>query len=201
MRNEAAKWEERFRRPGYWAGAEPAPFLREILPLVGKPGDALELALGEGRNAVFLAEQRWRVTGIELAPSGLDKAAQLARERGVTTWRTADTPAAARAPGVLLMQADLSSSTLPAGAWNLIVVVNFLLRPLLPAIAKAVRRGGYLAYETYTVRQLEFEGGPRSLEYLLEPGELRQAFSLLDLLVYREWTAGKGMASLLARKL
>jgi len=160
MNEEAAKWQERFSRPRFWAGAEPAPFLREVLPLIGRPGRALELAMGEGRNAVFLAEQGWRVTGLELAAAGLVKAEALAQERGVSTWRGRfnGDKLLAPTPGVVLVQADLSSGLLPDGPWDLLLVVNFLLRPLLPCIVRTIPPGAFLAYETYTVRQLEFEG-------------------------------------------
>jgi len=206
MYEHAAKWEERFRRPGYWAGPEPAPFLREILPLLGKPGTALELAMGEGRNAVFLAEQGWRVTGVELTEAGLAKAEALASERKVRTWRgeaAGNSSLSLQAPsaGVLLLQGDISTCAIPACPWDLLLVVNFLIRDALPAIRQALRPGSLLAYETYTVHQLRFDGGPRSREFLLEPGELRAAFADLDILIYREWTAGKGVASLLAQKL
>jgi len=201
MYEHAAKWEERFSRPGYWIGAEPAPFLQEILPLLGPPGCALELAMGEGRNSVFLAEQGWRVTGVELTTAGIAKAEGLARERKVQTWRTPPGGnCVAPSAGVLLQQGDLTQYPLPTGPWDLVLIVNFLIRPVLPAILQALPPGCLLAYETFTVRQLEFEGGPRSREFLLEPGELREAFGALDILIYREWTAGKGMASLLARK-
>lgn len=158
--------------------------------------------MGEGRNAVFLAEQGWRVTGLELTAAGLDKTEALARERGISTWRAEfnGSELLAPGPGILIVQADLSSGELPVGPWDLLLVVNFLLRPLLPAIVRAIPPGAFLAYETYTVRQLEFEGGPRSREILLEPGELREAFRELEILTYREWAAGKGVASLLARK-
>lgn len=201
MTDESAKWEERYGRPGYWAGSEPAPFLREILPLAGAPRLALDLAMGEGRNAIFLAQQGWRVTGVELAAGGLNKAEQLARERGVNTWRAADRGSfEAPAPGVRLIQADLSVQALPRAEWKLVVVMCFLLRPLLAAIRRAVAPGGYLAFETYTVRHLEFAEWHSSRAYLLEPGELRAAFSDFDILVYREYAAGKGVASLFARK-
>ncbi|HUJ35955.1 MAG TPA: class I SAM-dependent methyltransferase [Solirubrobacteraceae bacterium] len=55
------------------------------------PGRALDLACGEGRNAVWLAERGWRVTGVDFSPVGLDKAAALARSRGVDAdWVAAD---------------------------------------------------------------------------------------------------------------
>jgi hypothetical protein len=80
-------------------------------------------------------------------------------------------------------------------------VVKFLLRPMLPRIAAALGPGSFLLYETYTTEQLRFEGGPRNRQFLLEPGELRRAFAPLDVLFYRETNAGKGMATLLARRI
>ena len=65
---------------------------------------------------------------------------------------------------------------------------------------RALAPGGMLLFETFTRAQLEFEGGPKNPEFLLECGELRVAFPGLRLLFYRELRAGKGIASLLARK-
>ena len=202
MASEAEKWQERFSREGYWAGTEPAAFVKECLPLLPRGGSVLELAMGEGRNALYLAQQGFHVTGVEQSAAGLDKAEALARERGVHVERPSSgkrrrTP---DSPGVLLVQEDLESEALPTGPFDVVVCVNFLLRALLPAISRALRPGGFLLYETYTVEQLNFEGGPRSLEYLLQSGELREAFSNLDLIFFRECKAGKGIASLLARK-
>ena len=198
---EAAMWEERYQRPGYWAGAEPAPILREVLPLLPPRSRALELAMGEGRNAVWLAQQGWRVTGVEQAAAGLDKAEALALERGVATSRAAHLAAlsAPREAGLLLVQAEVEGLALPRGVFDLVIVVKFLLRPLLPRIAASLGPGAFLLYETYTTEQLRFEGGPRNREYLLEPGELREAFRSLDVLFYRETNAGTGMATLLAK--
>lgn len=202
MASEAEKWQERFSREGYWAGAEPAAFVKECLPLLPKGGSLLEVAMGEGRNAVYLAEQGFRVTGVELAPAGLKKAEGLAKERHVRAEH-AELSGPKRAPNsasLLLVQSDLEAALLPAGPFDIVVCVNFLLRRLLPAIPRVLRPGGFLLYETYTIDQLGFEGGPRSPEYLLQPGELREVFSGLNLLFYRECKAGKGIASLLARK-
>jgi hypothetical protein len=57
-----------------------------------------------------------------------------------------------------------------------------------------------LLFETHTVAQLDFAGGPRNPEYLLDLGELRAAFPGLRSLFYRELRAGKGIASLIAQK-
>jgi hypothetical protein len=67
-------------------------------------------------------------------------------------------------------------------------------------MARALRPDGVLMFETYTRAQLEFAGGPRNPAYLLETGELREAFPELRVVFYRELRAGQGIASLLAQK-
>jgi hypothetical protein len=57
-----------------------------------------------------------------------------------------------------------------------------------------------LVFETHTLAQLEFADGPRNPAFLLETGELRDAFPLLELVFYRELRAGQGIATLLAQK-
>lgn len=55
------------------------------------PGRALDLACGEGRNAVWLAQQGWEVTGVDFSSTGVAKAERLAADRGVSgTWIVAD---------------------------------------------------------------------------------------------------------------
>jgi hypothetical protein len=64
----------------------------------------------------------------------------------------------------------------------------------------ALVSGGMLLFETFTCAQLESDGGPKNPAYLLELGELRTAFPKLRIVFYRELRAGKGIASLIARK-
>jgi SAM-dependent methyltransferase len=80
---DRADWDRRYAgRELLWTG-EPNRFLvAETAEL--PPGRALDLACGEGRNAVWLAEQGWRVTGVDFSRVALDKAHGLAAARGVT---------------------------------------------------------------------------------------------------------------------
>ncbi len=203
MASELDKWEDRWSRAGQWAGQEPCAFLVEALPWLPR-GDALEVAVGGGRNAVFLAAQGWQVTGLDQSTAALEKTAALACERGVAITdeghRTPRHPDTRKGGSLRLIQADLEKTPIAAESCHMLVCVNFLLRPLAQAMVRALRPGGVLVYETYTTAQSKYEGGPRNLDYLLRPGELREMFSELDVLFYREVDAGKGIASLLARK-
>lgn len=200
MPYDTQEWDDRYRQPGYWAGKEPAEFLREVLPLLPR-GTVLDLASGEGRNAVFLARQGYQVFAVERSRVGLEKTEALARECGVAClWATQLTLPHKHEAQLHLVQADLESFALPSGQFDVLLCFKYLQRPLLPYLHGALRRRGMLVYETHTLEHLKFAGGPRSPEFLLQPGELRAAFSAMEILFYSELCAGKGMASLLARK-
>jgi tellurite methyltransferase len=200
MPYDTQEWDDRYRQPGYWAGKEAAEFLREVLRLLPR-GTALDLASGEGRNAVFLAQQGYQVFAVERSRVGLEKTEALARECGVGChWAAQLIPPHKHDAQLLLVHADLESFALPSEHFDVVLCFKYLQRPLLPFLHRALRRRGMLVYETHTLEQLKFASGPRSPEFLLQRGELRAAFSAMEILFYSELCAGKGMASLLARK-
>jgi SAM-dependent methyltransferase len=87
---EREDWDRRYAgRELLWTG-EPNRFLVAETPGL-RPGRALDIACGEGRNAVWLAEQGWQATGVDFSEVALAKARQLADVRGVQTdWVAAD---------------------------------------------------------------------------------------------------------------
>lgn len=90
---DATGWDERYReKPLVWS-AGPNQFVAEDLAHL-EPGTALDVACGEGRNAVWLAELGWDVTGVDFSGVALEKAAGMARDRGVEVqWIRADVTA------------------------------------------------------------------------------------------------------------
>ncbi len=200
MTTNADHWDDRYRQPGYWAGTAAANFLQEVLPLLPH-GAALDIACGEGRNAVYLASQGWHVTAVDRSRPALQKAQALACGRYIAvSLSNSILPAPPRKPQISLFEADLESFRLPTEVFDLIVCFNYLQRSLWPLLVSALRPNGALVYETYTIAQLQFAEGPRNPEFLLRPGELLDAFPDLEVLFYRELTAGKGISSLVARK-
>ena len=197
----ASRWDERYRAQAYPAGTEPAALLEQLLPMLPR-GRALDLATGAGRNAVFLAANDYSVIGVDSSHVALERAEALARERGIPTeWiGSLGRDFSPKQPGLCLLETDLEVLTLPGGQFELVVCFNYLQRSLFPPIERTLRPGGLLMYETYTLDQLAFPHGPRNPDYLLRPGELREAFPTLETLFYREFCTGKGMASLLGRK-
>jgi SAM-dependent methyltransferase len=90
-RVEREAWDERYRGTELVWTARPNRFLVAELQDQAPHGRALDLACGEGRNAVWLAEQGWRAIGVDFSGVALEKAARLAAERGVEVeWVHAD---------------------------------------------------------------------------------------------------------------
>lgn len=155
-------WDEKFGAPGWAYGTEPNDFVREVAPTL--EGPVLCIGEGEGRNAVFLAQRGLEVTAMDASPVGLEKAQRLAQERGVT---------------LVTIASDLAHFDLGSGRWGAIVSIwchtpTPLRRQVHAAVVRALKPGGRFVLEAYTPRQLAFgTGGPRAVEMLAEPDDVR----------------------------
>ncbi|MFD0328131.1 methyltransferase domain-containing protein [Streptacidiphilus monticola] len=78
---DAEDWDRRYAAEELVWSAGPNRFVAEELAGL-TPGRALDLAAGEGRNALWLAEQGWRVDAVDWSAVGLDKARRAAAARG-----------------------------------------------------------------------------------------------------------------------
>ena len=147
----------------------PSPFVVDHLSLA-PPGPALDVACGGGRHALAIAATGRRVEAID---RDVDRCRALAaRARG------------ARFP-IDVACADLERSPLPDGRYALIVNTLYLDRDLASALARALRSGGLLLFETFTRDQL-LTGHPRNPSFALAPGELLRLFGGLRVLAHRE---------------
>jgi SAM-dependent methyltransferase len=90
-------------------------------------------------------------------------------------------------PGVRFVQADLENGRWPFGdeRFAAIVVTNYLHRPLFAHVEAALAQGGLLIYETFMVGNEKY-GKPRNPAFLLEPGELLQAFPALTPIAFEQ---------------
>ncbi|GIW70964.1 MAG: hypothetical protein KatS3mg102_0506 [Planctomycetota bacterium] len=170
------------------------PAIRERLQAVARagtgPARALDVACGSGREAVWLAERGWAVEAIDHLPDALARAQELARRCGVR---------------IRTRRQDLEAEPqLPAARYELVCCFFFLSRPLLPAMAAALRPGGLICMRTFDVRERARSGRPRRARFALEPGELAAAFAALglELLAERAGPAedGRWLQAVLARR-
>jgi len=85
---DAEEWDERYRATGLVWSAGPNQFVEvEVADL--PPGRAVDLAAGEGRNAIWLARRGWDVTAVDFSQAGLDKGRTIAGDLPVS-WVRAD---------------------------------------------------------------------------------------------------------------
>ena len=178
------KWDDKYETPEYITGKEPAEWLKDHSDLLRGKGSALDIASGEGRNAVFAAENGYQTLAVDISTKGLEKARALADEKGVS---------------IETQLVDLDNWKIEQNAFDLILCFNFLDRRIFPAIQRALKPGGLIFYETFTVDYLKYSSFKR--EWVLEQNELLDAFSELRILRYREVdTNNKAFASLIALK-
>jgi tellurite methyltransferase len=201
MPSSKSDWDAKYRLAAETPPAEPASIVRELLPLL-PCGPALDIACGAGRHALVLAARHQHVTAVDWSGAGLDRLEKQARAARISVQRISSMEKTSKPlhGGIDLMQADLERLGLPENSFELILCMQYLQRSLFPQLSRALRPGGVLLFETYTRAQLEFAGGPRNPKYLLEAGELRDAFPGLRVIFYRELRAGQGIASLVAQK-
>ena len=201
MPSSQSDWDAKHRLVAEAPPSEPASIVRELLPLL-PAGPALDIACGTGRHALFLAGRGQHVTAVDFSSVALDILEVRALSTDAPVRRRKSLHEAGRSfrGGLELIQTDLERTEFPERCYDLIVCIQFLQRSLFPQMTRALRPDGVLLFETYTRAQLEFPGGPRNPAYLLETGELREAFPELSVTFYRELRAGQGIASMVAKK-
>jgi SAM-dependent methyltransferase len=157
---------------------------RDLLPLRGR---ALDVACGRGRHALWLGSEGYDTRGVDRNPELVASLNSAADRLGL--------PVRAE-----VLDLEAPGATLGVDAYDVIVVVHYLHRPLFPALKAALRQGGVLLYETFTVDQAA-RGKPTNPDFLLRHGELRQLVEPLAVLRFREGEAeGCLVAGIGARK-
>ncbi|MFC1950087.1 class I SAM-dependent methyltransferase [Chloroflexota bacterium] len=165
---------------------EPAQFLVHNMELLPK-GRVLDVAMGNGRNLIYLAKNGFNVEGIDISPEAVKIALKLARKAGVT---------------IKEQIADLESDYLiEKDAYEVIICFNYLQRSLISQIIDGLRKGGMVVYETFIIDQANF-GKPKNPDYLLKHNELLGMFHELRCLRYREgvFEDTRAIASIIAQK-
>jgi SAM-dependent methyltransferase len=172
---EAHEWDQRYAEKELVWSSEPNVFVAQTVADL-PPGRALDVACGEGRNAIWLASKGWKATGVDFSQVAIDKAKQLAQRAGVSVeW----------------VCADVTAWQPPASSFDLILFSYLHLPPekmteTLGHAKKALAPGGLLFIVGHAKKNLtEGYGGPPFSEVLYEPE---------DLLAWLEKTGGESLA-------
>lgn len=156
------KWDEKYDLDEYLFGTEPNQFLADSYGAIPK-GEVLCLADGEGRNSVFLAQQGYRVTAVDISLVGLEKAKRLAEKNKVS---------------VNFVHADLQEYPLGENCWDGIVSIFChtpvsLREKIHSDVVTGLKSEGVFLLEAYTPEQLKHgTGGPQAEELLMTSASL-----------------------------
>jgi SAM-dependent methyltransferase len=184
MRQDRLKWNEKYKSQNY--PDAPAAIVKQYAGLAaGK--NALDIAAGNGRNAIFLAKQGFVVDAVDIADMGL---AQFAGKHS----------------GIRPICADLDDYEIAANQYDLIVNIKYLNRRLFPYIREGLTPGGVLIFETFLETQHPAKDQPGCSDYVLRENELLHAFLSLKILLYTEAEKKKNgeaaqLASLVGRRI
>jgi len=153
-----ARWNKRYAaRELVWSAGPNRLLEQEVRAMA--PARALDAACGEGRNALWLAEQGWTVTGADFSDVAIDKARRIGRQRGVdVSWQVV----------------DLAREIPSGGPWDLVCLLYLHTDAAerthwLPGLVDAVAPGGTFLYVGHDPANIDHGvGGPQKPEYLLD---------------------------------
>jgi tellurite methyltransferase len=174
---DRTRWEEKHRRV---SALKPRASV-QALPPAAAGALALDVACGQGRHSAALREAGYEVVAMDVASAALEH-----------TRRTAS--------GAMLVQGDADAWPFAAGAFDLIVQVDFLERRLFANLEQSLKRGGLLLIETFLDQGRPNAEGPSNPAFLLRRGELAEAFGELRIERYDEKEGDTARATFLARK-
>ena len=190
-------WNERFDNDEFIFGKEPNEYLVEQVSAYLKPNSSvLCIADGEGRNGVWLAKQRMRVSGFDVSDVALAKANQFAKDNQVS---------------IQYSLCDTDGFDWQTNAYDAIIAIFIqfadpeMRARIFKQVHQALKPGGIFILQGYTPKQLKFKtGGPSLIDHLYTEEMIRdlsQGFEILDLQCYEkmltEGARHTGMSALL----
>jgi len=177
------RWNSKYETEVYLFGEKPIPFLVDNVHLLRK-GKVLDIAMGEGRNGVYLATQGFEVLGLDISEKGLAKAHNLAKKNNVT---------------IETKVVDLESFRLKPNSYDVILCTYYMQKDLFKQFQSALKPGGMIVVETYNVDYLKYVQFSR--KWALDTNELLDIFQGLRIIRYQDYDDGKeAYSSIIAQK-
>ncbi len=165
-------WDARYGEEGFAYGITPNTFLTTFADTFKAGQKVLVIGDGEGRNGVWLAEQGCSVVSVDSSRVGVEKAQNLANEKGMKV----DT-----------VCADLNDWDWPESEFDFVVIIYVHFPPDVRAllhdkVVLTLKPGGQLIMESFTPEQLNYtSGGPPVLEMLYTAEMMKADFKLLEI--------------------
>jgi tellurite methyltransferase len=164
MKQDRIKWNEKYRKESF--PTEVASVVKNFYHLA--PGKkALDIAAGNGRNAVFLSQKGFSVDAVDISEVGFIEFTS-------------------RFPNINAICADLDQFEIATGHYDLILNVKFLNRRLFPYIQEGLKPGGVVIFHTLLGSKSDKRTPEHCRDYLLRTNELLHAFLAMRIIYYRE---------------
>ncbi len=161
-------WNERFGQEQYIYGTQPNTFLAESTQHITPGGRVLCIAEGEGRNALFLLQQGFDVSAVDLSTEGKKKAEKLAEDHGFSLPYTI---------------CDLNEFDFGTNRWDAVVSIfahidSASRKNVYPKVWNSLKEKGVFLLESYHPKQLEYgTGGPKDEDCLISLEKLQPHFA------------------------
>jgi len=167
MSSSQLKWDEIYRHK---ADTDPMPasMLSQYSHLLPQHGLALDLACGLGGNTFFLAEQGLQVDAWDISSVAIERIKSKTEARNIQA-----------------LSIDICDAPFPKNHYDVIAVSRFLERQIIPQLIDALKVGGLIFYQTFTLDKAQ-SGGPSNPKFLLQKAELLSLFSSLSPIIYHE---------------
>lgn len=162
-------WDRRYRE-GFYDGAIEANTLlaKYWQTICGRR--VADIAMGSGRNALFLADKGYFVAGLERSTEAIKIAKNSMAERNLHIWP---------------LLGDAAHLPFRKNSLDGIIIFYFLMRGIMKEVKALLKKDGILMYETFLKRQNSIDR-PRNADYLLDDGELISYLDGFEILFYEE---------------
>lgn len=150
------KWDSRYLK--HLGGSDPSPILKNFFSLASC-GTALDIACGNGRNSLFLAQKGFYVDAVDISTVAMNHLA--GKNQRITA-----------------ICQDMDTWNIPQNRYEIVVNFRFLDRRLFPMIQDGLKPGGVLVFESFM--------GGKNEEYCLKQNELLHAFLSFHIVYYEE---------------
>jgi len=164
-------WDKKYARTNYVYGKAPAKFLSKNYDFIPQGARVLDIGMGEGRNAVFLASKGYKVSGIDISSVAIRKARMLAREFGVR---------------IETIHKSVSDYKVPDNSVDAIICFYYVDREVVKMLKNWLKPGGVLVFESFNIKQKVVNGLKEDDIYLLRESELLKLFGDFNILKYEE---------------
>jgi tellurite methyltransferase len=161
LEKDRRKWNKRYIEKNH--SSNPSDIVINFYKLAPK-GKSLDIAAGNGRNSLFLAQKGFMVDAVDISDMGLKNL------DGVNL-------------GTNRICADLDLFNIPENRYSLIINIKFLSRRLFPQILKGLVPGGVLIFETY-MEKIRGNKSSMNQDYILMTNELLHEFLSLNIIYY-----------------